>query len=40
MTRALVARGAVNAETVREAAKTGLAELKDAGGGLLKRLRR
>jgi glucosyl-3-phosphoglycerate synthase len=40
VTRALVARGAVNAESAREAARTGLTELRDAGGGLLKRLRR
>lgn len=40
VTRALVARGAVNPDTAKEAAKSGLAELKDAGGGLLKRLRR
>ena len=40
VTRALVARGGVNADSAREAAKSGLAELKDAGGGLLKRLRR
>ena len=40
VTRALVTRGAVNADTARDAAKTGLAELKDAGGGLLRRLRR
>jgi hypothetical protein len=40
VTRALVARGAVNADTARDAARSGLAELKDAGGGLLKRLRR
>jgi hypothetical protein len=40
VTRALIARGAVNTDTAREAAKTGLAELKDAGGGLLKRFRR
>ncbi len=36
VTRALVARGAVNADTAR----AGLQELKDAGGGLLKRFRR
>jgi glucosyl-3-phosphoglycerate synthase len=40
VTRALVARGAVTPDTAREAAKSGLAELKDAGGGLLRRLRR
>ena len=40
VTRALVARGALTADSAREAAKSGLAELKDAGGGLLKRLRR
>jgi hypothetical protein len=36
VTRALVARGAVNADTAR----AGLQELKDAGGGLLNRFRR
>ena len=40
VTRALLVRGAVNADSAREAARSGLAELKDAGGGLLKRLRR
>jgi hypothetical protein len=39
VTRALVARGAVNADTARDAAKTGLEAVKDVGGGLLKRLR-
>jgi glucosyl-3-phosphoglycerate synthase len=40
VTRALVARGAVNVDTARDAAKTGFSELRDAGSGLLKRLRR
>jgi hypothetical protein len=39
VTRALVARGAVNADTARDAAKTGLATAKDVGSGLLRRLR-
>ena len=39
VTRALVARGAVNADTARDAAKTGLASAKEVGSGLLKRLR-
>jgi hypothetical protein len=39
VTRALVARGAVNVDTARDAAKTGLAQVKDAGSGLLRRLR-
>ena len=40
VTRALAARGAINADTARDAAKTGLASVKDAGSGLLRRLRR
>ena len=39
VTRALVARGGVNADTARDAARTGLTSVKDAGSGLLKRLR-
>jgi hypothetical protein len=36
VTRALVARGAVTTDTAR----AGLAELRDAGSGLLRRIRR
>jgi glucosyl-3-phosphoglycerate synthase len=39
VTRALVTRGAVTTDTARDAARTGLAQARDLGSGLLKRLR-